>query len=201
MKGASPSRSGWTLVEILVAASIVSILMAILLPCALGLRRRAWQVSCATRLRQMGMALQMYREEFGDLLPHEDGGDTRPPHGCGWYQVLPRYAGDPRIMQCPLHPTGEPGFSLKMNGLLSQGGAVFLPYARLSRPSQTVLLFDGRTDNPGVRSLPKGDWDSASDRHGGATNLLFCDGHVAAFRARADAAGWDGPGPFEWEPD
>ncbi|MBI4229797.1 MAG: DUF1559 domain-containing protein [Planctomycetes bacterium] len=173
--------------------------MGILLPCAVGLRRKAVQVSCVTRLRQLGLALQMYRDDWGDFLPHEDGGDTRPPHGCGWYQVLPPYAGDPRMSQCPTHPVGARGFSIKMNGRLLQGGA-FFPYGRLRRPPQTILLFDGRTDNPGVRSLSKGDWDSASNRHGGRTNLLFCDGHVEGYAPRMDAAGWDGPGPFLWEP-
>ena len=55
--------TGFTLIELLVVISIIALLVAILLPCLQGVRRRAGAVSCQTRLRQWGLAFKMYTDE------------------------------------------------------------------------------------------------------------------------------------------
>ncbi len=89
---ASPSRpGGFTLTEILVASAIMVTLMALTFPALLGARTMAKQASCANQLRQIAMAMSMYRGDFGGLAPHLS-------------TLYPTYVTDPRLFLCPEDP-------------------------------------------------------------------------------------------------
>jgi prepilin-type N-terminal cleavage/methylation domain-containing protein len=60
---------GFTLLEILLVVAIVGLLVAIMFPLVGRAKRSARQSTCAQQLRQMGMALAMYEEEFGSNPP------------------------------------------------------------------------------------------------------------------------------------
>ncbi len=71
--------NGFTLIELLVVIAIIAILMSILMPALTRVREQARQKSCATRLRQHVLALNMYGDENQAKLP-------LPSTGGAWLQ-------------------------------------------------------------------------------------------------------------------
>jgi prepilin-type N-terminal cleavage/methylation domain-containing protein/prepilin-type processing-associated H-X9-DG protein len=59
----------FTLIELLVVIAIIAILMAILMPALSRVRRQARAVICQTKLRQWGMALNMYVQDNEGRFP------------------------------------------------------------------------------------------------------------------------------------
>jgi len=60
------SPQGFTLIELLVVIAIIAILAAILFPVFAKVREKARQITCASNLKQIGLAEQMYANDYDD---------------------------------------------------------------------------------------------------------------------------------------
>ena len=63
------NRRGFTLVELLVVIAIIAILTALLLPALSKAKAGAFSTKCKSNLRQMGLGMKMYLEDFGRYYP------------------------------------------------------------------------------------------------------------------------------------
>lgn len=61
-------RSGFTLIELLVVIGIVAVLIAILLPSLVRARQSVDRIRCASRLKQIGLAMTFYARDYRDYL-------------------------------------------------------------------------------------------------------------------------------------
>jgi prepilin-type N-terminal cleavage/methylation domain-containing protein len=67
------ARNGrFTLIELLVVIAIIAVLAAVLLPALARAREKGRRVSCASNLRNLGMALRIYANDADEFFPVDD---------------------------------------------------------------------------------------------------------------------------------
>jgi prepilin-type N-terminal cleavage/methylation domain-containing protein/prepilin-type processing-associated H-X9-DG protein len=71
-------RRAFTLIELLVVIAIISILAAILFPVFVQAKRTAKQIVCVVHIRQIGMAMLMYRTDYDDVWPSAVRAEATP---------------------------------------------------------------------------------------------------------------------------
>jgi prepilin-type N-terminal cleavage/methylation domain-containing protein/prepilin-type processing-associated H-X9-DG protein len=69
MRSRTVSREGFTLIELIVVIAIIAILAALLFPVFAQAREKARRTACLSNLKQIGMALHLYTQDYDDHLP------------------------------------------------------------------------------------------------------------------------------------
>ncbi|BDI31651.1 hypothetical protein CCAX7_37020 [Capsulimonas corticalis] len=76
--GSTRTHRGFTLIELLVVIAIIAILAAILFPVFAKAREKARQISCVSNMKQIGLGVLQYCQDYDNLVPATDqyGGST-----------------------------------------------------------------------------------------------------------------------------
>jgi prepilin-type N-terminal cleavage/methylation domain-containing protein len=127
-------RPGFSLIELLVAISIIALLVGILLPALSGARKSALEAQCKSNLRQVSAAQFMYHQDFGVFArlwsaADGDGEAVNNPISplADYLEVDRRRLPEPgSVMQCPavepaeferLAPLVQPGNQVSSYGI------------------------------------------------------------------------------------
>ena len=155
------TRRGFTLIELLVVIAIIAILAAILFPVFARAREKARQASCLSNVKQLGLGMVMYAqdydERFCDLLT---GRDSYPANQCWqWYKVIEPYLKNTQVLKCPSDDISSVSYGGVREVLGYAGGigyvaADFAPYADpeqpgygmsiggMTVPAETIIIID-----------------------------------------------------------
>ncbi|MHC4268266.1 MAG: hypothetical protein ACYSTS_07340 [Planctomycetota bacterium] len=193
----------FTLIETLIVALIILAIICLTFPALSMIREKSKQAVCMSNMGQMFKCFIQYAIENDGHLPLEDNsGQSDSGIPCGgevWFKAIDRYiitdtlSGNQteisikerllRIKQDPVFETisqdkKDNTRSIKMNTQLAQGSMCSRMIDTIRFPSKTVLLFDGRINNPIVASKFEGSFGSVAQRHSRGANILFVDGHI-----------------------
>jgi prepilin-type N-terminal cleavage/methylation domain-containing protein/prepilin-type processing-associated H-X9-DG protein len=193
------SRRGFTLIELLVVIAIIAILAAILFPVFARAREKARQSSCQSNLKQLGLGMMMYAQDYDERMTYR------------YYRLNPSVAGGPawdtgllqpylkntQVNICPDTLSRSYGYNVDY----LQGTAL----AAIASPAETCMICDIKRNTSGLYgdvfvsrpsrfgtppTMPSTDedqyavsGDSASyirpmGVHNGGCNICWVDGHV-----------------------
>jgi prepilin-type N-terminal cleavage/methylation domain-containing protein/prepilin-type processing-associated H-X9-DG protein len=121
-------RRGFTLIELLVVIAIIAILAAILFPVFAQAREKARQISCASNLKQLSLAVIMYLQDSDEAYPQGNSAFTNWQFDFthGWSTEISPYIKSLGVYGCPddtkggvVIPGQGLGLSYAVNGLQS----------------------------------------------------------------------------------
>ena len=162
------SHHGFTLIELLVVIAIIAILAAILFPVFAQAREKARQATCISNQKQIGTAIMMYAQDYGESYPMYT---TYPNQDVYWYDMINPYvkasSGRSSIFHCPsvatdanttntsagyaanyLHVVQYPREfnNSKSNKWYTAANDGPCPMARLARPAETIMIADSEVE-------------------------------------------------------
>lgn len=148
---------------------IVGIVVAVIFPPPHSSLHNARRASCQSNLKQIGMALQQYAQDY-ELPPRR------------WKAPLLTYVKDEHIFQCP-----ETSETMGANDYFFNSRFLGTQMTEVFDPETLILVGDGKDDTADATlfSLPavwRTDRYSPAWRHLDTANYLFADGHVKGLK-------------------
>jgi len=177
--------------------AIIAILASILFPVFARARENARRASCQSNLKQIGLAMIQYTQDYDEkYLPSQPADSTAPGNGATFVTVLQPYIKSTQVFICPSatgtavtvpntagdHNWSAPAPPWNTASTSSYGMNTNLEdtaLASVNEPATRVLFFDSTWYSAGSVTVNlTGDpvWEAA--RHFDGSNIAYADGHV-----------------------
>jgi len=167
------NRKGFTLIELLVVIAIIAILAAILFPVFAKAREKARQSSCASNMKQLGLAAMQYTQDYDETgIGNRGWGTEGDPTGQSnqawdipdpsggyfqnWIKEIQPYTKSSGVFMCPstkgLAFTGTPSATCNTTYFMNYFSQN-QPAAYFKAPSDVVLMWEA-TPTSWARAYP-----------------------------------------------
>ncbi len=221
-------RRGFTLIELLVVIAIIAILAAILFPVFARAREKARQTSCLSNLKQMGLGMLMYAQDYDEVFCGMNPGLTQPTpvvpgnttfnyhpsygyFNC-WSNAIYPYIKNAQIFICPSYGSSCYGvaYGLPSSGInAAQTGTATIFGSRpgpamsvIKRPAE-ILMIGEKGAGGGCQYILAGQYYGGRMNHNDGTNLAFFDGHAKWMKSEIGDIGHGYPAVYsygeEWQ--
>jgi len=196
-------KRGFTLIELLVVIAIIAILAAILFPVFARAREKARQTSCLSNMKQMGLAMLMYAQDYDEtftpmgtmprpttpVVPGDTVFNYHPTYNyfnC-WSNAIYPYISNVQVYLCPstTYNCYKVAYGLPAYGANPAGGYVtmFANYVvgpaqgDIKRPAQ-ILMVTEKGGGGGCQYLLSTQYYACRRSHNDGGNIAFFDGHA-----------------------
>ena len=172
------SRTGVTFIEVVSVIAIIAVVAAIIFPVFQKVRDNPHHGSCASNMKQLGLAMTQYSQDADGSFP---AGTNSA--GNGWAGEIYPFIKSTSVYYCPNDPQEGKFISYAENRNMVKQNSVDLP-----TPAATVAVYETTTLNcdpstPETVSTTGLSAPQDSKRHDqpnflNALNFAFADGHV-----------------------
>jgi prepilin-type N-terminal cleavage/methylation domain-containing protein/prepilin-type processing-associated H-X9-DG protein len=204
-------HTGFTLIELLVVIAIIAILAAILFPVFARARENARKSSCQSNLKQIGLAVQQYAQDYDETYPglyisSPSAVSYVLPNGTNytsqyvlWPTLIYPYVKNIQVYNCPScnHRwtgtySGTMCYGINMYSFGGSGRAM----ASINYPSELMYFADVNpsannsyrittSDSPADTDSDGIDDYKIDKRHSEGANVCYADGHVKWIKINA----------------
>jgi prepilin-type N-terminal cleavage/methylation domain-containing protein/prepilin-type processing-associated H-X9-DG protein len=181
------SRKAFTLIELLVVIAIIAILAAILFPVFAQAREKARQITCASNLKQLALAVTMYLQDNNETYPQgnawwgDNWGDGN--NQANWSVVIDPYIKSVGVFGCPddalanqIYPKGNTQMGLTESYAANGLQHISSPYATNCWGMFPTLVLTGIVNDSGV-NVP-------------SNTIMLAEVHSDNLETAGDGANW-----------